>query len=340
MNTDSLELRQLRALVALAEEGTFTDAAIRVTTSQPAVSRMIARLEQAVGVRLVDRTTRTVALTAAGEAFYRSAAATLRMLDDAVGAARGQTRPLRLGYSWAAFGRHTSAIQRAWRAEHPDVALEVHRIEARAAGLARGEVDVAVIRGEIDHRTLRELRIDPAVDRVIAHESRLAALPIGHRLSHRESIEITELVDDPIAITAMVGTTTLSLWPADAQPPGVLSVDNIDEWLDAIAAGDAVGVTPASTPHHHARSGVVFVPVRGVPPVAVHLVWPHAAAHPRVEELAALALVHLSGGGYSPAPDTVTRVRSNDGKRPTKGPSTRANRPTSEPTIEVQSRLE
>ena len=293
MNIDQLELRQLRALVALAEEGTFTDAAIRVGTSQPGVSRMIARLEQSVGVRLVERTTRSVALTPAGEAFYRSAAATLRMLDDAVDVARGQTRPLRLGYAWAAFGRHTSAIQRAWRAQHPDVALAVHRIEERTAGLARGLVDVAVIRGDIDDRTLRELRIDPAVDRIVAHESRLAALPVGHRLAGRSAIELAELVDDPIAITAMVGTTTLALWPPQAQPPGVLEVDNIDEWLTAIAAGQAVGVTPASTPSHHARSGVVFVPVRAVAPVAVHLVWPRSAAHPRVEDLAALVLAHL-----------------------------------------------
>ena len=308
MNTDPLELRQLRALVAVAEEGTFTDAAIRVGTSQPAVSRMIARLEQTVGVRLVERTTRTVALTAAGEAFYRSAAATLRQLDDAVDAARGRTRPLRLGYAWAAFGRHTTAIQRAWRADHPDVALEVHRIEERTAGLARGLVDAAVIRGEIDEAAMRELRIDPAVDRVLSYESRLAALPVGHRLADRESIDLAELVEDPIAITATVGTTTLSLWPADAQPPGVLAVDNIDEWLTAIAAEQAVGVTPASTADHHARSGVVFVPLRGVAPVAVHLVWPRAAAHPRVEDLAALAAAHLASE-HSPAADTVTQVR-------------------------------
>ena len=51
----------------------------------------------------------------------------LRQLDDAVAEARGETRALRLGYAWAAFGRHTSPILRDWRARHPDVPLEVHR---------------------------------------------------------------------------------------------------------------------------------------------------------------------------------------------------------------------
>lgn len=62
----SVELRQLRCLVAIVETGTFTDAAIELGISQAAVSRTLASLEAELGVRLLRRTTREVALTAAG----------------------------------------------------------------------------------------------------------------------------------------------------------------------------------------------------------------------------------------------------------------------------------
>src|ERR1700734_401174 len=62
----NVELRQLRCLVAIADAGTFTDAAIDLGISQAAASRTIASLETALGVRLLRRTTRQVSLTAAG----------------------------------------------------------------------------------------------------------------------------------------------------------------------------------------------------------------------------------------------------------------------------------
>jgi DNA-binding transcriptional LysR family regulator len=72
---DELELRHLRVLVALAREGTFTDAAIDLGLSQPDVSRSLARLEQLVGVELVARTTRSLELTPAGQAAVVAAVA-------------------------------------------------------------------------------------------------------------------------------------------------------------------------------------------------------------------------------------------------------------------------
>jgi DNA-binding transcriptional LysR family regulator len=301
MNTDQLELRQLRAFLALVEEGTFTDAAIRVGTSQSGLSRSIARLEAAVGVRLVERTTRSVALTAAGTSFYPRVSGVLRLLDEAVAGVRGETRALRLGYAWAAFGRHTSPILREWRERHPDVPLEVHRIEERMAGLTRGLTDVAVIRGEVAPDYLRAEFLHAEL---LTREGRVAVLPVGHRLATRAAVEIAELNGDPIARISTIGTTTLDLWPPETQPPAVLELDNIDEWLTVIASGAAVGVTPESTPYQHAHAGVVFVPVRSVPPVPVFLMWPQLGAHPGVSELVELVRAHL-GRAAGPPPVRV-----------------------------------
>src|SRR5947209_3982246 len=90
-----VDLAHLRVLVALAEEGTFTDAAIRLGLSQPAVSRSLARLEQLLGVRLVQRTTRTLSLTDAGRACYEASLAVLRDVEALVAAAQGRAMPLR-----------------------------------------------------------------------------------------------------------------------------------------------------------------------------------------------------------------------------------------------------
>src|SRR3954452_18297225 len=78
-----MELRQLRYLVALADERHFTRAAARERVAQPALSQQVRKLEDELGVGLVDRTTRRVHLTAAGELLVAHARRVLTELDDA-----------------------------------------------------------------------------------------------------------------------------------------------------------------------------------------------------------------------------------------------------------------
>src|SRR5215468_2124776 len=100
-----LELRHLRCLVAVADAGTFTDAAIDLGISQAAVSRNILALEQVLGVRLLHRTSRSVTPTTAGVHVLAQARQVLAAADNIVTeAARGHSR-LRVGHAWAAMGR-------------------------------------------------------------------------------------------------------------------------------------------------------------------------------------------------------------------------------------------
>jgi DNA-binding transcriptional LysR family regulator len=287
---NGLELRHLQALVALAEEGTFTDAAIRLGISQSAVSRTVVALEQIVLTRLVERTTRTVALTPAGERVYAAAILAIASVDDVVRAAHGTVRPLRLGYAWSALGRHTTAVLQRWRTEHPEVPLEVHRIDERAAGLARGAVDIGVIRGRVDDGDL--------TTQLIFDEPRMAAFPTAHRLAGRSSVRLGELTADTVLLTAN-GTTTLELWPAAIRPQSTLHVDNLDEWLTEIAGGLAVGVTVESTAILHAHPGIAFVPVSDAGRVTVQLAWPAKRAHPATADFVALVteVVSTDEGG-------------------------------------------
>ena len=142
----STELRQLRALVAIADHGTFTDAAIELGVSQASVSRTIAALEADLGVRLLRRTTRNVSPTVIGGrviARARRILAEVAELERAVGDGQGE---LRLGYAWAAFGRHTTALQRAWAAEHPSAPMVLVQSNTLTAGLAEGLAATAVFK--------------------------------------------------------------------------------------------------------------------------------------------------------------------------------------------------
>ncbi|MBE8146779.1 LysR family transcriptional regulator [Brevibacterium casei] len=84
-----MELRQLRYAVAVAEDLHFGRAADRLHVAQPSLSRQIRDLERSLDVRIFDRTSRTVVLTATGEAFIEMARRTIRMADAASDTARG-----------------------------------------------------------------------------------------------------------------------------------------------------------------------------------------------------------------------------------------------------------
>ena len=154
----TMELRHLRCFLAIAEEGTLTRAATRLHLTQPVMSRTLRQLEDHLGLRLVDRSTHHLGLTAAGHSFRMRAAAAVAAADAAFDPAQLRLWPLRLGHARPAFGEFTVGLLRSWMQEYPDVPLELRRIEDRTAGLARGEVDAALLRGPV---TAPGIRTEP-----------------------------------------------------------------------------------------------------------------------------------------------------------------------------------
>src|SRR3954453_15782412 len=100
---ESMELRDLRCFLAVAEERHFGRAAARLDLSQPMVSKAVRRLEQQLGARLVDRSSLPVALTPVGEVFRRHVDDSLRLLDDACAEVRRRATwdagQVRVGYT-------------------------------------------------------------------------------------------------------------------------------------------------------------------------------------------------------------------------------------------------
>ena len=272
-----LEPRHLRALLAIRDQGTITDAAIVLRIGQPAVSRTLAQAERILGVELVRRTTRHLTMTEAGDRVCRAAQEALRAWDAVKWAASGTGRPLRVGYSWAAFGEATTAVLHAWRRSHPDTVLELKRFDGRDAGLLRGAVDVAIIRGNF---------VDPTVEIAwVGQEDRMAALPADHPLADREAISVLDLADETLAVTPSTATTSLALWPPEHRPVSSIDCGNVDEWLTVIAAGDGVGLTPRATSWVNRHPGVAYVELLDGGQIPVQLAWPRDAAHPSVPEL-------------------------------------------------------
>src|SRR4051812_40354170 len=145
----NVELRHLRYFVAVAEELHFTRAARRVHIAQQPLSAAIARLEQQLGVTLLERTTRRVELTEAGAALLEPARTALRAVDEALAAAqaagRGEAGELAVGLSsgaWYGLEQLFDAV----RAHHPGLRLHVRQQSTRPllADVRAGTLDLAV----------------------------------------------------------------------------------------------------------------------------------------------------------------------------------------------------
>ncbi|MFC4949845.1 LysR family transcriptional regulator [Pseudonocardia sp. GCM10023141] len=280
----TIELRHLRCFLAIAEDGSITRAAARLHLGQPALSRTLRQLEQHLGLRLIDRSTHHLELTAAGLAFRARARTALAAVDDALDPSRLGVWPLRLGWVWSALGDRTAALLQRWREAHPDVGLELVRGTDRTAGLEEGRVDAVLLRGAVP----------PGLQSALLHvEPRLAAVPAGDPLARRRDVTLADLADHPVVVDRATGTTTAALWPPRQRPDTVV-VTSLDEWLITIADGRGVGVTAAATPELHPFPGVAYVPLVGVAGIPVQLAWTDPPTHPGVPDLLAVARAVVS----------------------------------------------
>ena len=259
-------LRELRFFVTAAEAGSFTDAAARLYVSQAAVSRTIAGLEKTVGNRLLRRVPRGCELTSTGQQVLPHARRVLSEAERFTDFLTSRHDVLRLGYAWAALGRHTARLQRDWAQRHDALELELLRHNSPTAGLAEGLCDVAIVRRPVDEKRFASL--------VVGLERRLVAFASDDpQWSRRRQLSMAEIADRTVIIDPRVGTTSSQLWHGADHPPQFIESTDVDGWLDAIAAGRGVGTTAEATAHHHPRPGVTYRPIKDGPRIPVRLAW-------------------------------------------------------------------
>ena len=190
-----IELRHLRYFVAVAEELHFGRAAQRLHLSQPPLSQQIRKLEELLGYKLFVRTSRSVSLTAAGEAFLLRARRTLenvqRDMDETRSIGRGEVGSLNVGFVGSGMLTMLPAIFKAYREAYPRVHLRLHEsFTSRVMeGLESGTLDVGILR---DSDSAERLRIS-----TILTEPYVAALPVTHRCARQKSISPAALRDEP-----------------------------------------------------------------------------------------------------------------------------------------------
>jgi DNA-binding transcriptional LysR family regulator len=283
----NVELRHLRALVAVVDAGTFTDAAAGLGVSQAAVSRSVAALEGALGVRIMERTTRHIALTATGHQVLASARRVLDEIAHLHRLAEQSRTELRVGYAWAALGKHTRRLQRAWTAVRPGTPLVFVHTNTVTAGLSEGTADVAVVR-----KALHDPRFATAM---IGTEGRCAAVATDNPLARRRTLRFGDLARYTVAIDDRTGTTTLDLWDPGPRPAVVRATHGVDEWLTLIAAGQAVGVTSEATANQNPRPGVAYRMLRQAPRIEVWLAWWRDAPPDGLDDLIRLSRAAYGG---------------------------------------------
>jgi LysR family hydrogen peroxide-inducible transcriptional activator len=284
---------QLRAFAALAEQLHFRDAAAQLGMSQPALSGAVASLEETLGTRLVERTTRRVLLTRSGEAVAERARAVLAGIEELAEAAQASGRAfsgeLRLGVIPTVAPYLLPALLRPLKARYPELELILHEEQTSSIldGLAAGRLDLAVLATPVAAANLTVHGLydedfvlvfpcdDPPVAKGPVSAAALRDLPMlvmeeGHCL-REQTLEVCHEAggDGRLASTRAASLATL---------------------VQLVAGGLGVTLLPRTAAAVEARAGSGLASARFHEPApgrSIALV--HRATSPRAAEFAALA---------------------------------------------------
>ncbi|WP_158852950.1 LysR family transcriptional regulator [Saccharothrix deserti] len=263
-----MDSRELRYFVAVAEELHFGRAATRLGIAQPPLSRTIQQLERRIGVTLFDRTSRSVALTTAGEVLLHEGRRALTALTAAERRAQRAGSPrLVLATKPISDGGLLEKILAHYAADPASVEVEVRicSIGEQAVLLREGEADAALLRFPHDDA-------DGFAYEELLTEQDVAVLPRTHRLAARESLTMSDLSGEQFPH-----------WPG-FPPNGGPLVRDAAQLMQLIALGRTIALLPEST-RHHLRTDLIGVPVTDAPTSTLAIAWPEDS---RSRPLAAL----------------------------------------------------
>src|SRR4051812_19239099 len=269
-----LDLKLLTTFREVAVRGSFSDAAVALDFTQPAVSQHISRLESALGVRVLERSARGVKLTPPGEVLVREASALLdaaRRAEEAVRQAAGVGRaPMRVAAFPSAAAGLLPGATRELRARRPDAELTLQVLENEPAldALLAGRIDVATI----VQSPLSPAKPRPGVEYLpIADDELRIAVAADHPLATRASVGLEELRDEPFLITEVAGTCADSnvvfnaFRDAGFEPNVRFASDDYQALQGMAASGIGVALIPTLA-LVSSRSDVVVLPLRGKAP--------------------------------------------------------------------------
>jgi DNA-binding transcriptional LysR family regulator len=254
-----LNLRDIRAFIAVAQAGSFTRAAVRLHLSQPALTVQIRRLEETLGARLFDRNSRSVALTPVGRdllpVLQKSLGDMEQVLHDARALSDGSTGTVRLACLPSFAASLLPDLIQEFRRELPHVSFQIRDVVASVVNaLVRNEdVDVGLTGGDVTDASLEVLH---------AGEDRLCIVcPEGHPLQAERRIGLAEIVRYPLVLTA-AGTSVRAVVDAAFEDAGCAPVPTCEPtyMMTAVAmvrAGLGVTILPRSAREVRAEPSLV-----------------------------------------------------------------------------------
>jgi LysR family transcriptional activator of glutamate synthase operon len=279
-----MELRQLRYLVALADERHFTRAAARERIAQPALSQQIRKLEQEVGLALFDRTTRHVSLTEAGTLLTARARRVLAELDDASAELQQLTGlmggEVAIGLTQTPGPFDLLALLAAFHASNPAVKLTVREdLSTVLADALRADALELAFLSIVDDADRHGLEARP-----LASEPLVAILPADHRLAHRRRLRLEDLRDDAFVAFPEGATIRDAVRRVAAQAGFALRIAfetrDVARTRAIVSAGLGVAVLPRSDA---LASGSPVVTVALQSPTLTHEIsvcWREGRRHP------------------------------------------------------------
>ena len=280
-----MELRHLRYFVAVAEELHFRRAAERLHVAQPAVSEQVRKLEDELGVRLFDRTPRSVALTDAGGALLTEAYRVLRQADAARVAARSASdrrgSVLRIGYVPTALGASIPRTLRRLVATMPNLqtTMEPGSGLELVGAVRAGDLDVAVVSLPVP---TDEVRVTP-----LGTQRAVAVFAVDHDHAVKPQVSLDQIaperivvlprdVDRPFHDALLAACCHAGISPTLVEIPG----GQVERALLAVASGAGMAVLPECVGERYAPAGVRFVPLNGEgPTLATALISPRNTEH-------------------------------------------------------------
>jgi DNA-binding transcriptional LysR family regulator len=276
-----VHLRELRYFVAVAEDLHFTRAAERLFVSQPALSKQIRALEARLGFALFVRDARGVRLTDAGVALLPAARQTIDAFDQGLAAARAlaDRRVFVIGMQTAVGRGLQRPALRRFREQAGGWAVTMRLVgwQDPTAGLADGSSDAAFV--------WLPVPADGLGLRVLARERRWVALPAGHRLAGRATVDFADLLAEPFVALPTAAGPLRDFWLGTADRGGrepVLAgeASTPDEVLEMIASGLGVALLAEGNVALYRRPGVVCRPVAGLAPAELAIAWRSADRRP------------------------------------------------------------
>lgn len=266
-----MELRQLRYFVAIAEEGSFSRAAERLHVSQPPLSTQIKALEDELGVPLLVRSNRGVALTAAGRVFFEEVRAVLARLEHARGkalqAGHGDVGMLSVGFVSIADYSILPPALKDFRARFPLAEVQLHELttDAQIRELRAARLDLGIALGPVDEPDL-------AFTRLMREELILAA-PSGHPLvKGKEAVDLRTLskasfIIPPRDVAPGLYDLIISHCRASGFAPRITQhARQMQTVIGLVSSGIGLSLVPSSV-RNLKRAGVQYHALRGKPAI-------------------------------------------------------------------------